>query len=149
MKDRSFDRYKQAKLGEGLTKETARARYENLKTEKQIETIALRENWVDIKIKKAIADGELDGLPGKGRPLDMAHYHELPEHLRVAYQMLKNSGFLPEEVRLKKEMEILKEKIRDSPSETQRHDLLAQLTRVSEKYHLCMEYNKGFRKTMY
>ena len=36
----------------------------------------------------------------------------MPEHLRTAYLILKNSGYVPEEVRLKKEMEILKEKIK-------------------------------------
>lgn len=149
MKDKTFDKFKKTKFGEGLTKETVKARYENLKEEKKKKAIALRENLADIKIKKAIADGEFDNLPGKGKPIDLKNYHDLPEHLRVAYQMLKNSGFVPEEVRLKKEMEILKKKIKECKSEDKKRNLMIKLAKVSEQYHFCMEYNKGFKNTFY
>lgn len=149
MKGKSFDKYKKAKFGEGLTKEIAKARYENLKGEKHRESIKQRENLVDSKIKKAIAEGEFDNLPGKGKPLDLNKYFDLPEHLRITYQMLKNSGFVPEEVKLKKEMELLKERIAHCESEDEKHELMKQLSEVSQKYHFCMEYNKGFKKTFY
>lgn len=149
MKDTSFDKYKRSKFGEGFTKETVRARYENLKKNENIEPIAMRENLADIKIKQAMADGEFDNLPGKGRPIDLTNYYDLPEHLRTAYQMLKNSGFVPEEVRLKKEMEILKEKIQNCESNHERQRLMKQLADISRQFNFHMEYNKGFKKSLY
>ena len=46
------------------------------------------------RIAKAIARGELDNLPGQGRPLDLDDEDPLlPAELRMAKRILKNSGF--------------------------------------------------------
>ena len=47
---------------------------------------------VDEKIREAIARGEFDDLPGKGKPLDLDAYFATPEHL-------KNGLLHPEERR--------------------------------------------------
>ena len=46
----------------------------------------------------AIARGELDALPGAGRPLDLDDDALIPEELRLAYRILKNAGCVPAEV---------------------------------------------------
>lgn len=51
------------------------------------------------KIEEALARGELRGLPGEGRPLDLDDDALVPEDLRMAYRILKNAGFAPQEVR--------------------------------------------------
>jgi hypothetical protein len=50
------------------------------------------------KIAEALANGELDHLPGEGRPLDLDDDALVPEELRLAYRILKNAGFVPPEV---------------------------------------------------
>jgi hypothetical protein len=50
------------------------------------------------KIEEAAARGEFDGLPGEGRPLDLDDDALVPEDLRMAYRILKNAGFAPQEV---------------------------------------------------
>jgi Domain of unknown function (DUF1992) len=50
------------------------------------------------KIAEAIARGELDNLPGAGRPLDLDDDALIPEELRLAYRILKNAGYVPPEV---------------------------------------------------
>jgi hypothetical protein len=50
-------------------------------------------------IQEAIARGELDDLPGTGRPLELDDDALVPEELRLAYRILKNAGYVPEEVR--------------------------------------------------
>ena len=50
------------------------------------------------KIEEAIARGELDALPGAGRPLALDDDALVPEELRVAYRILKNAGYVPPEV---------------------------------------------------
>jgi hypothetical protein len=51
------------------------------------------------KIAEAIANGELDELPGAGKPLTLDDDALVPEDLRMAYRILKNAGYAPEEVR--------------------------------------------------
>jgi hypothetical protein len=50
------------------------------------------------KIAEAIERGELDALPGAGRPLDLEDDALVPEELRMAYRILKNAGFVPPDV---------------------------------------------------
>lgn len=50
------------------------------------------------KITEAVEHGELDDLPGKGRPLCLDDDSLVPRELRTAYRLLKNSGYLPAEV---------------------------------------------------
>jgi len=64
-----------------------------------IETIAER------RIAEAVARGDLDDLPGQGRPLRLDDDDALvPPELRMAYKVLKNAGFVPPEVELRNEI---------------------------------------------
>jgi hypothetical protein len=50
------------------------------------------------RIAEAIARGELENLPGAGRPLDLGGDALIPEDLRMVYRILRNAGFVPPEV---------------------------------------------------
>jgi hypothetical protein len=56
------------------------------------------------KIAEAIARGELEGLPGEGRPLDLGDDALVAEDLRLAWRILKNAGLVPPEVEALKEI---------------------------------------------
>lgn len=56
------------------------------------------ERIAERKIADAIAQGEFDGLPGAGKPLDLAEDPLVPEEMRMANRILKNAGFVPREV---------------------------------------------------
>ena len=64
---------------------------------------------VEEMIKKAQERGEFDNLPGKGKPIDLTEYFEMPEEVRVAQAMLKNAGMTSREVDLLKEIAELKQ----------------------------------------
>jgi hypothetical protein len=51
------------------------------------------------KITEALEKGEFDDLPGRGRPLDLQEDPLVPEDLRMAYRILRNAGYVPEEVK--------------------------------------------------
>ena len=53
-------------------------------------------------IRSAIERGEFDNLKGKGKPLDLNEYFDTPEDIRLGYTLLKNAGYVPEEVQLLK-----------------------------------------------
>jgi len=59
------------------------------------------------KIQEAIERGEFDGLPGAGKPLELDDDPLVPEDLRVALRVLKNAGFVPPEIELRKEVEAI------------------------------------------
>jgi hypothetical protein len=50
------------------------------------------------RIAEAIANGELDDLPGVGRPLELDDDALIPEELRLAHRILKNAGYVPPEL---------------------------------------------------
>ena len=78
------------------------------------------ESVIEEQIRKAMAEGEFDDLPGKGEPLDLKGYFETPESLRMCYSILKNANIVPEEVELLKEIEALKARLGPSRDETER-----------------------------
>ncbi|MDR3428924.1 DnaJ family domain-containing protein [Silvimonas sp.] len=56
------------------------------------------------RIAQALDNGELDNLPGAGQPLPGEDFDPLvPEHQRMAWRVLKNSGYLPPELEMHKE----------------------------------------------
>jgi len=60
------------------------------------------------RIAEAVSRGELDDLPGAGRPLDLDDDTLVPEELRVAHRILKNAGVAPPEV---KRLELMKARV--------------------------------------
>ena len=147
MKTKQKEKQKKYRLGKPFSKESAKAKYESLSDEEETESSDQHEDLVEARIRKAMADGEFDNLPGKGKPIDLSKYYGVPEHLRIAYHMMKDSGYIPEEVRLKKEMEILKEKIRQCKSEEKKQSLMKELTDISQQFHFHMEYNKKVKNS--
>lgn len=69
------------------------------------------------KIIEAIQRGELDNLSGEGRPVHLEDDSLVPEELRAGYRLLKNSGFLPPEVMLRKDIATLNSLLMQAISE--------------------------------
>ena len=69
------------------------------------------------KIVDALLKGDLDNLPGQEQPLHLDDDSFVPEELRVAYRVLKNSGFLPPGANLRKEIAGVNQLLMDAVSE--------------------------------
>ena len=61
------------------------------------------------KIMQAMEQGEFEQLENAGKPLNLDDDAWVPEDLRIAYRVLKNSGCLPPELELRKEIVTLRE----------------------------------------
>ena len=61
------------------------------------------------RIEEAISKGELDDLPGQGQPLRLEEDQLIAPEMRMAYRVLKNAGYIPEEVILRKEIARIQE----------------------------------------
>lgn len=53
---------------------------------------------VEERIQAAILRGELKGLPGEGKPLNLDDDSLVPAELRMAMRVLKNAGMVPAEL---------------------------------------------------
>jgi hypothetical protein len=56
------------------------------------------------RIAEAMRQGEFDGLPGAGQPLDLDEDPLVPAEQRMTNRILKNAGYLPPELGLRKEI---------------------------------------------
>lgn len=62
-------------------------------------------------ILEAINRGDFENLACAGKPIKFENEAFVPEDLRMAYKILKNSDFLPPELELKKEIVSMKDMI--------------------------------------
>jgi hypothetical protein len=62
------------------------------------------ERLAEQRIREALERGEFDNLRGAGQPLDLDDDIDVPAELRIAYRILKNSGFVPPEVELRRDI---------------------------------------------
>lgn len=79
------------------------------------------------RIEQAIARGELDNLPTAGKPLELDDDRMVPPELRTAYRLLKNAGFLPEELETRREIHDAEELLRIARTDEERNHASARL----------------------
>ena len=98
------------------------------------------------KIMDALLKGDLDNLAGQGQPLHLDDDRFVPEELHVAYRVLKNSGFLPPEVSLRKEIAGMNQLLTEVVSEDEQMKLnkrmdylLMQLSVMHPGASICSE----------
>lgn len=91
------------------------------------------------QIRAAIDRGELDHLPGQGKPLTLEDDSAVPAELRVAYRFLRNAGCLPPELQLRgeiRQLEGLLQRIEADAEEQQvRRRLCLLKTRLALRGH--------------
>lgn len=88
-----------------------------------IQTIAER------KIQQAMAEGTLADLSHwKDKPLPADDMASVPADLRMAYRLLKNAGYVPEEVALQQEITSLEQALANCSEEREK---VRQLKRIS------------------
>lgn len=103
-------------------------------------------NFIEERIKEAIANGEFDKLEGAGKPLDLDGYFVAPEDLRMGYSVLKSAKIVPEEVDRLKEIGELKEKIKSCASDVEKQKLIKILNEKTLAFDLIMERNRLRKK---
>lgn len=89
------------------------------------------------RVSEAVARGDLDDLPGAGRPLVFDDEPLLTPEQRMVNRILRNAGFTPREILLRKEIENLRRAIEALPAgerrEQVKRDLMLLLVQVAEQ----------------
>ncbi|GBC62985.1 DUF1992 domain-containing protein [Desulfonema ishimotonii] len=83
---------------------------------------------IEERIRVAQKKGHFDNLEGAGKPLALEDDNHIPEDLRLSYKVLKNSGFVPPEIEVRKEIR-------------QTEDLLAETKDTAEQYRAIKKLN--------
>ncbi|AZU60881.1 DUF1992 domain-containing protein [Neobacillus mesonae] len=90
------------------------------------------------RIKKAYEDGEFENLPGYGKPMKLEDLLHIPEELRMAYKLLKNSGYSEEESRIRQEMMTIEDLIKKCDDSTERAGLQKKLNEKLLRFNQLM-----------
>ena len=82
---------------------------------------------IEAKIAEAQRAGAFDNLPGAGKPLALDDDRLVPEDVRMAYRILRNTGFVPAEVEGRKEAADLRKLIAATVDQPEKRRALAKL----------------------
>lgn len=102
------------------------------------------------RITEAAQAGAFDNLPGSGKPLHLEDLSNVPPELRMAYKILKNSGYLPPEIAQRKELGSLCDFLDSCPDEKERLKAMKRLRLLMERMntgatrHMQLEQNDEY-----
>ncbi len=102
------------------------------------------------KISRAIKDGTLKMDGWKDRPLPPEDDHMVPKDLKMAYKVLKNAGFVPPEIQLRKDINKLEDLIAKTEDEHTRVkqikklDFLLLKLNMMQKRPIQLEEHKNY-----
>ena len=91
------------------------------------------------RILEAIKEGVLDDLTLRGQPIPHEDLSGVPEELRMAYKMLKNAGYLPEELQLQQEILALQDLLNVCTSAEEQEKTRRKLTLRRLHFEMLME----------
>lgn len=91
------------------------------------------------RIEEAVRSGELDNLAYAGKKLPIDDLAHIPEDLRMSYRMLKNAGYVPEEVSLQKECVRLHDLITACRNEGEQAELQRKLSEKELRLRMLLE----------
>jgi len=102
---------------------------------------------VEQLIREAQERGEFENLPGKGKPIDLTAYFEMPEDIRLAQSVLKNAGMKSPEVQLLNEIAELRQLLAAVVEETKKEEIQRSIQEKQIEFSLMMERQKKNRKS--
>ncbi|MFL6557958.1 MAG: DnaJ family domain-containing protein [Bacillus sp. (in: firmicutes)] len=95
------------------------------------------------KIKEAIKNKEFENLPGMGKPQDFKD--DLPgmnAEMKMGYRILKNAGFISDNVDIRKEMLTIEDLISVATDDAEIARLQEKLTRKKLQFEKVMEQRR-------
>jgi hypothetical protein len=86
-------------------------------------------------------------LPGKGKPLDLDEYFRSPPDQRIGHSLLKNAGFVPEEVGLLKELANLQTELEKTSDEARQKQIRQKIQEQQVRLNLQLERQRRNRRS--
>jgi hypothetical protein len=101
---------------------------------------------IEKQIEEWLAQRGSEDLPGKGKPLDLDDYFRCPEDLRLGYSLLKNAGYVPEEVEQLQQIARLIDELDKCADPGVRSHLRSQLNETRVRLNLRLEATRRRRR---
>ena len=95
---------------------------------------------VDAIIEAAIRKGELDDLPGKGKPLNLADESGIHPEDRMTYHILGNAGIVPPEVEMFGRLEEMREELKGLTDPAARKTLATEISALESLHKMKLEH---------
>jgi hypothetical protein len=95
------------------------------------------------KIREALDNGELDNLSLSGQPLDLDDGQFVPLHLRLSQKILRNAGYLPPVLQLKKDILQLSERLAEATDECARESIKRRLFEKKLRHDVLMDSERS------
>ncbi len=99
-------------------------------------------NLAEQRIAAAQRAGELDNLPGAGKPLPPDRFATVSPGMRAAVTILSNSGYVPEEVDLLRELNEAREALKSAATEEERAERMRAFCDAELKYNIALDRHR-------
>lgn len=98
-------------------------------------------------LRESQLNGELARAKSYGKPLDFGDgYFETPEELRLGFKILKDSGFVPAEVEMFKQVAALREQLGSVEDEAEQAALRARIVDLGQRIAVRLERLRNARR---
>lgn len=82
---------------------------------------------VEARIQEALERGDFENLPDAGRQLELEEDPFIPEDMRLACRILKNAGYVPPEMELRRHISAVESELANSEDAASRRRSLKKL----------------------
>lgn len=102
---------------------------------------------VEQQIAKAMAEGQLTGLDGEGKPLpDRSVEATGDATTAIAMRIMAEAGAVPEEFKWKKALDAARDTYADAVTEAEKRAAMALIAELEMRYHIAVEARRAFLK---
>ena len=101
---------------------------------------------VERQIRKALAEGQLSGLDGEGRPLPDRSGEVADLATGVAVRMMAEAGALPEEFRLAKLLAAARRAWQSAGDEAEKRLAMAVIADLEQRHAIAVEARRRFMR---
>ena len=102
---------------------------------------------IERQILKALAEGKLQGLEGEGKPLPDRSGEAFVDPAEAAgYRMMAEAGAMPEEFRLKAELDAARKLYAERDDPEEKRQLMALIAELQMRHEIAREARRKFMR---
>ncbi len=102
---------------------------------------------VERQIKKAQAEGQLEGLEGEGQPLpDRSSEAQTDPAVATGHRIMAQAGVLPEEFSIKKELDAARKTYASQSDADERKVTMAKIAELEMRYNMARDARRAFMR---
>ncbi len=102
---------------------------------------------IERQIKKAQAEGQLQGLEGEGRPLpDRSGEAQSDAAIAAGHRIMAQAGVLPEEFEIRKKLEAARKEYAGLTDPKERKSAMARIADLEMRYNMARDARRAFMR---